>query len=95
VFFENLFYILALKQQTYHGKRKIPIGFGNGIINELGIRGHDCSLGDQRRIGCSILWLDLLNGFDIAGIGNDDGVFEELFVSRRHCGLLSYLFDLI
>ena len=70
---------------TYHGKRKIPIGFGDGIINELGICGHDGSLGDQGWIGCGILWFDLLNGFDIAGIGNDDGVFEELFVSSRHC----------
>ena len=80
----GIFFLSCTNYKTYHGKGEIPLSSLDGIVNELGIGGHDSRLGNKRRIGSRILRLDLFDRVDVAGVGHHNGVFEKLVVSGRH-----------
>mmetsp|Transcript_8978 Transcript_8978/g.21408 ORF Transcript_8978/g.21408 Transcript_8978/m.21408 type:complete len:458 (+) Transcript_8978:3388-4761(+) len=67
-----------------HRQRQVSLGIFDGVVDQLGVFRHDGGLGNEGRIGGGVLWLDLSDRVDVAGIGNDDGVFEELVVFRGH-----------
>jgi hypothetical protein len=60
------------------------LGLEQNVIDDLRVRGHTGSGGNQRRIRGRILRLNLLDGLDIAGVGDYGCHLAELFEQRCH-----------